>query len=258
MIDKAQRRTAIVARFDELAVERRRFLGLARRRLVGQGACDGTLDAHEAANEIAAKRQADTVHAWQMAAGAIVLLTDADVRCGPGRIRKVDQAFRAGGEDLLLLPVRTIGEGVVGMLQQEEQAALLGAALGLWDESRPLLANGANLAFRKAAFEAVGRGARVALLAHNGVEAVRIAQAARPDVVTMDLTMPEMDGIECIRNLMRILPKTNILVVSALSDKSTAIAALREGARGFVAKPFSDDELRLALLDVMDVPGARA
>lgn len=92
----------------------------------------------------------------KMAAGAIVLLTDADVRCGPGRIRKVDQAFRAGGEDLLLLPVRTIGEGVVGMLQQEEQAALLGAALGLWDESRPLLANGANLAFRKAAFEAVG------------------------------------------------------------------------------------------------------
>ncbi len=101
-------------------------------------------------------------------------------------------------------------------------------------------------------------GISIVGLAHNGVEAVRIAQAARPDVVTMDLTMPEMDGIECIRNLMRILPKTNILVVSALSDKSTAIAALREGARGFVAKPFSDDELRLALLDVMDVPGARA
>jgi two-component system chemotaxis response regulator CheY len=95
-------------------------------------------------------------------------------------------------------------------------------------------------------------GISIVGLAHNGVEAVRIAQAARPDVVTMDLTMPEMDGIECIRNLMKMLPKVNILVVSALSDKSTAIAALRQGARGFVAKPFSDDELRLALLDVMD------
>ncbi len=95
-------------------------------------------------------------------------------------------------------------------------------------------------------------GISIVGLAHNGTEAVRIAESARPDVVTMDLTMPEMDGIECIRNIMRLLPKVNILVVSALSDKSTAIAALRLGARGFVAKPFSDDELRLALLDVMD------
>ena len=89
-------------------------------------------------------------------------------------------------------------------------------------------------------------------LARNGAEALRIARATQPDVVTMDLTMPEMDGIECITQMVRMLPKTSILVVSALSDKSTAIHALRLGARGFVAKPFSDDELKLALLDVME------
>lgn len=89
-------------------------------------------------------------------------------------------------------------------------------------------------------------------LARNGAEAVRIARATQPEVVTMDLTMPEMDGVECISEMLRILPKTNILVVSALSDKSTAIAALKLGARGFVAKPFSDDELKMALLDVME------
>jgi two-component system chemotaxis response regulator CheY len=89
-------------------------------------------------------------------------------------------------------------------------------------------------------------------LARNGAEALRIARATQPDVVTMDLTMPEMDGVECITEMLRILPRTNILVVSALSDKSTAIQALRLGARGFVAKPFSDDELKLALLDVME------
>lgn len=89
-------------------------------------------------------------------------------------------------------------------------------------------------------------------LARNGIEAVRIAKATQPEVVTMDLTMPEMDGVECISQLLRLLPKLNILVVSALSDKATAIAALKLGARGFVAKPFSDDELRLALLDVTD------
>ncbi len=89
-------------------------------------------------------------------------------------------------------------------------------------------------------------------LARNGAEAVRIARSTQPEVVTMDLTMPEMDGVECITELLRILPKINILVVSALSDKSTAIAALRQGARGFVAKPFSDDELKMALMDVME------
>lgn len=89
-------------------------------------------------------------------------------------------------------------------------------------------------------------------LAKNGLEAVRIAKVARPDVVTMDLTMPEMDGIECIAALLKYDPKINILVVSALSDKSTAIAALKLGARGFVAKPFTDEELQMALLDVSD------
>lgn len=89
-------------------------------------------------------------------------------------------------------------------------------------------------------------------LARNGAEAIRIARATRPDVVTMDLTMPEMDGVECITQMLRLLPKTSILVVSALADKSTAIQALKLGARGFVAKPFTDDELKLALLDVTE------
>ena len=89
-------------------------------------------------------------------------------------------------------------------------------------------------------------------LAKNGLEAVRIARVARPDVVTMDLTMPEMDGIECIAALLKLDATVNILVVSALSDKSTAIAALKLGARGFVAKPFTDEELQIALLEVSE------
>ena len=89
-------------------------------------------------------------------------------------------------------------------------------------------------------------------LARNGAEALRVARATQPEVVTMDLTMPEMDVIECIQEMLRMLPRTRILVVSALSDKSTAIEALRLGARGFVAKPFSDDELKIALLDVVE------
>jgi two-component system, chemotaxis family, chemotaxis protein CheY len=89
-------------------------------------------------------------------------------------------------------------------------------------------------------------------LARNGVEAVRIAKATKPDVITMDLTMPEMDGLPCIEAILKILPQTSILVVSALSDKTTAIQALKLGARGFVAKPFSDDELQMALLELTE------
>jgi two-component system chemotaxis response regulator CheY len=90
-------------------------------------------------------------------------------------------------------------------------------------------------------------------LAKNGVEAMDICRRRRPDVVTMDLTMPEMDGITCVERLMAHDAALNILVVSALSDKTTAIQALKKGARGFLHKPFSDTQLVEALLEVARV-----
>lgn len=87
-------------------------------------------------------------------------------------------------------------------------------------------------------------------LAKNGLEAVELCQRNVPDVVTMDLTMPEMDGIACIEHLLHDNSALNILVVSALSDKATAISALKKGARGFLHKPFSDEQLVDALLEV--------
>lgn len=86
-------------------------------------------------------------------------------------------------------------------------------------------------------------------MARNGLEALEACTRNVPDVVTMDLTMPEMDGIACIENLMARHPAINILVVSALSDKATAIDALKKGARGFLLKPFSDEQLANALLE---------
>ncbi len=91
--------------------------------------------------------------------------------------------------------------------------------------------------------------------ARNGVEALRIAQAAEPEIVTMDLTMPEMDGLTCITELVRRYPEISILVVSAMDDKTSAIQALKAGAKGFLPKPFTDEELKLALLEVIDSAG---
>ncbi len=81
----------------------------------------------------------------------------------------------------------------------------------------------------------------------NGLDAVDVFKEVHPDVVTMDLTMPEMDGVECIEALIKINPDILILVISALSDKATGIEALEKGARGFICKPFSDDTLVEAL-----------
>lgn len=89
-------------------------------------------------------------------------------------------------------------------------------------------------------------------LARNGMEAIDICQRSTPDVVTMDLTMPEMDGITCVDRLMKRFPQLNILVVSALSDKATAIEALKRGARGFLHKPFTDEQLAEALLEIAE------
>jgi two-component system, chemotaxis family, chemotaxis protein CheY len=93
-------------------------------------------------------------------------------------------------------------------------------------------------------------GLSVVGLAKNGREALELARRSLPDVVTMDLTMPEMDGIACIAHLVAEQPRLNILVVSALGDKTTAIAALKKGARGFLNKPFSDEQLVAALLEI--------
>ncbi|MCX9157261.1 response regulator [Niveibacterium sp. 24ML] len=87
--------------------------------------------------------------------------------------------------------------------------------------------------------------------ASNGEDAVKLFTTHKPDVVTMDLTMPRMDGLECIRALRKINPGIRILVVSALADKSTAIQALKEGAQGFLCKPFSEADLTEAIEELL-------
>ncbi|HVN99014.1 MAG TPA: response regulator [Steroidobacteraceae bacterium] len=83
--------------------------------------------------------------------------------------------------------------------------------------------------------------------ARNGREALEMHSLLRPTLVTMDLTMPEMDGSECVAELVQRDPQIRILVISALADKLTAIDALEKGASGFLCKPFTDRQLNDAL-----------
>ncbi|MFT3929580.1 MAG: response regulator [Spongiibacteraceae bacterium] len=95
------------------------------------------------------------------------------------------------------------------------------------------------------------RGLHIVGLARNGLEAIALMEKTHPDVVTLDLTMPEMDGVTCVGELIRRDPELNILIVSALSDKATAIEALKRGAKGFIYKPFTDAQLVSALQEVV-------
>jgi two-component system, chemotaxis family, chemotaxis protein CheY len=87
--------------------------------------------------------------------------------------------------------------------------------------------------------------------AGNGVEAIELFKKADPDVVTMDLTMPQMDGIECISKLVELKPAIRILVISALADKATAVEAMEKGANGFLNKPFTDRQLNEAIAELI-------
>jgi two-component system, chemotaxis family, chemotaxis protein CheY len=87
--------------------------------------------------------------------------------------------------------------------------------------------------------------------AGNGLEALELFKKADPDVVTMDLTMPQMDGIECISKLVELKPAIRILVISALADKATAVEAMEKGANGFLNKPFTDRQLNEAIADLI-------
>jgi two-component system chemotaxis response regulator CheY len=87
--------------------------------------------------------------------------------------------------------------------------------------------------------------------AANGLEALEMFRKTDPDMVTMDLTMPQMDGIECISKLVQLKPAVRILVISALADKATAVEAMERGANGFLNKPFTDRQLNEAIAELM-------
>ncbi len=87
--------------------------------------------------------------------------------------------------------------------------------------------------------------------ASNGLEALEMFRKMDPDVITMDLTMPQMDGIECIENIVKLKPAIRILVISALADKATAVEAMEKGANGFLNKPFTDRQLNEAIAELI-------
>ena len=79
--------------------------------------------------------------------------------------------------------------------------------------------------------------------AENGLEAVEKFKEHRPDIVTMDIVMPEMTGIEALREIMEFDANANIVMCSALGQDSLVMEALDSGAKDFIVKPFQPEKV---------------
>jgi DNA-binding NarL/FixJ family response regulator len=83
--------------------------------------------------------------------------------------------------------------------------------------------------------------------ASTGKEAIQLAAECQPDVILMDLQMPELDGIEATRHIVRANPHINVLMVTMFEDDPSVFAAMRAGARGYVLKGAKHDEMLRAI-----------
>ncbi len=83
--------------------------------------------------------------------------------------------------------------------------------------------------------------------AENGAQAIQKCAELQPDIITMDITMPEMTGIDALKEIMKINPKVNVVMVSALGQEGMVKEAVMLGAKGFVVKPFKEDIIVQAL-----------
>ncbi|UUZ86937.1 response regulator [Paenibacillus sp. P26] len=90
-------------------------------------------------------------------------------------------------------------------------------------------------------------GYETAAEAGNGVEALSLYEEVQPDLVTMDITMPEMDGITALKEIKAQHPDAKIMMVSAMGQQALLIQAVSMGACDFIVKPFNKDRVRDAL-----------
>jgi len=96
----------------------------------------------------------------------------------------------------------------------------------------------------QAGYEIVGE-------AETGVQAVEQYQKLKPDLVTMDIVMPDLGGIEAVREIIKFDPAARILMCSAMGQQALVVEAIQAGARDFVVKPFQPSRVLEAVQRVL-------
>ncbi len=87
--------------------------------------------------------------------------------------------------------------------------------------------------------------------AENGKDAVSLYRDHQPDLVTMDITMPEMNGIEAVREIVKNFPKAKIIMCSAMGQQRLIVEAIEAGAKDFIVKPFDENRVLEAVKRVL-------
>ncbi len=98
--------------------------------------------------------------------------------------------------------------------------------------------------FKEWGFEVVGE-------ASNGREAVELYKELQPDLVTMDITMPVMSGLDAVKEIIPQYPDANIIMVTALGQQRIIVEAIEEGAKDFITKPFEPNQLKMVVDNIL-------
>lgn len=94
-------------------------------------------------------------------------------------------------------------------------------------------------------------GHQVIAEAGNGQEALKAYAIEKPDLVTMDITMPEMDGIEAVKEIKKIDPDAKVVMCSAMGQQGMVVSAISAGAKDFIVKPFQKDRVLAAINKIL-------
>jgi len=89
--------------------------------------------------------------------------------------------------------------------------------------------------------------------AENGMQAYNEYAKNKPDLVTMDITMPLLDGVRAVKKIINDYPQARIIMVSALDQKNMVIAAIQNGAKHYILKPFEADKVIAVVGAVLDI-----
>ena len=97
-------------------------------------------------------------------------------------------------------------------------------------------------------------GFTIAGEASSGKQAVEKYKETMPDVVTMDITMPEMDGVQAVKKIKELDPNAKIIMCSAMGQQAMVLEAIQAGAKDFIVKPFKPGSLKERVSKVLGIP----
>ncbi len=95
-------------------------------------------------------------------------------------------------------------------------------------------------------------GYEVIAEAGTGKEAISKAKEFKPDIITLDITMPEMDGVTAIAGILEVSPESKIIMCSAMGQQPMVVDAIKEGAKDFIVKPFQKARVLQAIENVLE------